>query len=216
MTLKPQEVTPLSMHTKRLTKGRGPLQMQVIDWRHESHWHAIHHPTVNGVIQRRRPIRAIEAYLDTLCEVRLDTDPVILNQNRLRKELETRLPLLNDDDEMRRKFLINDLAGGLRVFLAQSQGREFCLQVCPDLPSDFTFAETPLFMVLSYRGLEVSFRQPNSKDVRTVSAYANCLFHGSQYQNGASQPVEWKCHSKGETPFYVCVTPVAKRAGRRL
>lgn len=214
MTLKPSEVTPLSMHGSRAYRKNENVKKQVIDWRHDSHWHAIHHPGVNGVVQRRRPIRAIESYLDSIKGHERDDTPFVLNQSRLRKELESRLPLPGQEDELRRKFLINDIATTMRVFIAQSKTRDFCLQICPKLPDEFTFAESPLFLIMNYRGLEVAFRQQKSKDERKVGPYANSLFHGGSYQPGYGNAVEWKCHANGPETFYLFATPMGRGKSR--
>ena len=209
MTLRPSAVTPASMKSLKPRKDRTaqPVKRMVIDCKNESQWHAIHHETINGVVLRRRPIRAIESYLNTLGDFAQTAQEFSCAQNRVRNHLNKILPLKNEDDDLRRKFLVNDIANFARILITQSRSREYLYRICPDLPTEFESDPAALKMIISYRDLDITFRQPQDKDERTFSPYGAALFRGTSYDG----PVEWKAEKTSEKAFYLTIEPTTKR-----
>jgi len=109
MTLRPTVVSPASIRSRRPVKGQAMQKKMVIDCKNDTQWRAIHSHEVNGVVLRRRPIRAIETFLDEATDDMFQPQEFITSQSQLRKKLEKILILPNEDSELRRKFLINDL-----------------------------------------------------------------------------------------------------------
>jgi hypothetical protein len=189
----------------RRPKGGGPAQrkMMVIDCKNDSQWAAIHSPTVNGVVLRRRPIRAIETYLDN---VEIEPIEFKASQSQLRKKLEKLLPLNSEDDELRRKFLINDIAAMARIMIAQAKSRDYLFNLGPELPTDFQTYPGALKMIVTYRGRKIFFRQPKDKDVRYFEPYGSALFRGQGYES----PVEWYSATTGDSAFYLTIEPAMR------
>ena len=207
MTLKPTVVSPASIMSRR-PKGGGPVQrkMMVIDCKNDTQWGAIHSAMVNGVVLRRRPIRAIETYLDG---VEIEPTEFKASQSQLRKKLEGILPLNSEGDDLRRKFLINDIAAMARIMIAQAQSRDYLFRLCPELPEDFYTDTGTLKMIVTYRGRKVFFRQPKDKDVRSFDPYGTALFRGQGYES----PVEWYSATTSDSAFYLTIEPAMR--GRR-
>ncbi len=208
MTLRPSVVSPQSMKNLRPRNGGGqPQKLMVIDCRHESHWKAIHDTQVNGVVLRRRPIRAIETFFNNALKDVFKVKDLVCTQSRLRSELINSLPIADDADDLRRKFLINDIASWMRVMITQTRSRDYRIRVCDALPTDFQADPAALKMIISYRGLDVAFRQPKDSDERSVTPYGVMLFRGKSYEG----PVEWRAKINGEQPFYLTIEPHSKR-----
>lgn len=208
MTLRPRVVSPQSLKNLRPRKGgEQPSKMMVIDCRHESHWKAIHDPNVNGVVLRRRPIRAIETFFNNALEDTFKVKDLVCAQSRLRSELINCLPIVDEADDLRRTFLINDIASWMRVMITQTRSRDYRVRICDTLPTDFQSDPAALKMIVSYRGLDVTFRQPKDSDERSVKPYGVMLFRGEAYET----PVEWCTQTNGEQPFYLTIEPHSKR-----
>jgi len=208
MTLRPSAVTPASMKNLRPRNGGGQASKKmVIDCRQESHWRAIHSDTVNGVVLRRRPIRAIETFFDKALPEVFEPQDFTCAQSRLRSELTKCLPIADEGDELRRKFLINDIASWVRVMIAQTRSRDYRVHLCPEMPTQFQCDKGALKMILTYRGLDVRFRQPKDKDERSFSPYGVALFRGEGYES----PVEWRAEQTGAQAFYLSLEPAVKR-----
>ncbi len=209
MTLKPTAVSPASILARRPKKG-GPVQrkMMVIDCKNDSQWAAIHDPVVNGVVLRRRPIRAIETYLDS---VEIGASEFTTSQANLRKKLEKVLPLNSEDDKLRRNFLINDIAAMARIMINQSRSRDYLFKICSNLPAEFQTDKAGLKMIVTYRGQEISFRQPKDTDIRSFEPYGAALFRGESYES----PVEWYSTTTSDSAVYLTIEPAARRMARR-
>lgn len=204
MTLKPTVVSPASMKRLRPLKDRNqPVKMMVIDCKNDTQWNAIHAPEVNGAVQRRRPIRAIESFLDQMGEGGFESTKFIAAQSRLRSLLNKHLVLQNEDDELRRKFLVNDIANWVRILINQTRSRDFLVKVNPDLPTEFQADPGALKMLITYRGIDITFRQPKDKDERSFSPYGAALFRGAAYPTA----VEWMAKKTDDRAFYLTIEP---------
>ncbi|NVK18278.1 MAG: DUF1826 domain-containing protein [Methylocystaceae bacterium] len=204
MTLKPTVVSPTSMKRLRPLKDRNqPVKMMVIDCKNETQWNAIHAPEINGVVQRRRPIRAIESFLDQMADEGFESEQFISAQSRLRSLLNKHLVLQNEEDDLRRKFLVNDIASWVRVLINQTRSRDFLVKINPDLPSEFQSDPAALKMLITYRGIDITFRQPKDKDERSFSNYGAALFRGQAYPTA----VEWMATQTAEKPFCLSIEP---------
>ncbi len=211
MTLKPTVVSPATMGARRPLKDRTmPVKMMVIDCKNDTQWNAIHAPEVNGVVQCRRPIRAIESFLDTAQDAVFEEHEFICAQSRLRTELNKRLILTDEDDELRRKFLVNDITNWVRVLIKQTRSRDFLFKLNGELPTDFQADPAALKMIITYRAQDISFRQPKDKDERDFSPYGVALFRGKAYPTA----VEWHGQAKSDKSFYLTVEPATRRMRR--
>jgi|GEM_PF-1854434 len=214
MTLRPTVVSPATMGNARARKQNTPVKKMVIDCKNDSQWRAIHDPAVNGVVLRRRPIRAIETFLDNACDAVFQAQEFTCAQAQLRKELEKRLILGDEAEELRRKFLINDILKWSRVMIAQTRSRDYRFSLCTELPSTFSTSPSSMCMFLTYRGYEITFRQPKDNDIRSFSPYGAALFRGDAFSRSQSSSVEWYGTTKTERAFYLSMEPFSKR-GRR-
>lgn len=213
--LKPTVVSPATMGNARARKSQASQKKMVIDCKNDSQWRAIHEQTINGVVLRRRPIRAIETFLDNAPEAVFEPQEFTCAQAQLRKELEKRLPLLNEGEDLRRKFLINDILKYSRVMISQTRSRDYLFRICSELPQkNFVSDACAMRMFLTYRGLEISFRQPKDNDIRSFSPYGVALFHGAGYSRTESSPVEWYTTTTTERAFYITMEPFSKRMRR--
>ncbi len=208
MTLRPRKIASVSLSRgMKMRTEQAPIKKMVIDCRHDSHWNAIHDGAVNGVVLRRRPIRAIETFLDQAQPDVFQAVEFSCAQNRLRTELQKHLVIENDEDDIRGKFLINDIANHVRVMINQTRSRDFLFRLCPELPTEFHCDPAGLKMVITFRGARISFRQPGDKDIRDFKPYGVALFRGQAYES----PVEWKAERSGEKAFYLTVEPAQRR-----
>jgi hypothetical protein len=214
MTLRPTIVSPATMGNARVRKSNAVAKKMVIDCKNESQWLAIHEQPVNGVVLRRRPIRAIETYLDNAPDAVFQSHEFTCSQAGLRKELEKHLVLISEDEEIRRKFLINDILKWSRVMISQTRSREYLYKICSDLPSAFVTSPSSLCMFVTYRGQEITFRQPKDTDIRSFSPYGAGLFRGDSYSRTESCSVEWYGTKTGDRAFYMTMEPYSKRARR--
>lgn len=214
MTLRPTAVSPYTMGNARARKKNAPVKKMVIDCKNDSQWHAIHDEAINGVVMRRRPIRAIETFLDHAGDDVFQAQEFTSTQAQLRRELEKRLVISNDEDELRRKFLINDVLKWSRVMIAQSRSRDYLFKICPDLPNSFATSPSSMCMVLTYRGQDITFHQPKDPDIRSFSPYGSALFRGDAYSRTEFSPVEWYGTATSERSFHLTMEPFSKR-GRR-
>ncbi|MDV7338717.1 DUF1826 domain-containing protein [Terasakiella sp. A23] len=211
MTLKPTVVSPATIKSRRPLKDRNmPAKMMVIDCKNDTQWNAIHALEVNGVVLRRRPIRAIESFLDGATGEVFAEHEFVCVQSRLRSELNKRLVLANEEDEMRRKFLVNDITSWVRVLIRQSRSRDFLFKLNSHLPSDFHADPNQLKMLVTYRAQKITFRQPKDKDERDFSPYGVALFRGQAYPT----PVEWRAETSSDKAFYLTIEPASRRMRR--
>ncbi|SCA54878.1 hypothetical protein MTBPR1_10125 [Candidatus Terasakiella magnetica] len=210
MTLRPTVVSPASMKNLRPRKDGQIQKRMVIDCKNDMQWRAIHEPAVNGVVMRRRPIRAIETFLSETQDENFAPCEFTCAQSRLRSELNKHLVLNSDEEELRRKFLVNDITNWVRVLIAQSRSRDYLFRLCTELPTDFSADSGALKMIITYSGLDVTFRQPKDKDERSFSPYGVALFRGQGYE----APVEWLARKTQERAFYLTIEPAVKRLRR--
>lgn len=210
MTLRPTIVSPESMKNLRPRKDKAPVKKLVIDCKNDTQWNAIHTDAVNGVVLRRRPIRAMETYLDNAPSEIYKPREFVCAQSRLRTELNKHLVLASDDDELRRKFLTNDIANYVRVFINQTRSRDFLVKICQSLPTEFSEDPSGLKLIMTYRDTEITFRQPKDKDERSFSPYGVALFRGQAYE----APVEWLGKTTSDKAFYLTVEPYVRRMSR--
>jgi len=202
------------MMARGVKKDRPVQKKMVIDCKNDSHWRAIHTPAVNGVVLRRRPIRAIETFMNNAGPETFEANEFICPQSQLRKNLEKLFPLTSDDEEMRRKFLINDILNMSRIMISQTRSRDFKFTICSDLPTGFQLDAAPMKMFLTYRGLDITFRQPKDKDIRTFNPYGVGLFRGQAYSTSDASPVEWYATRTSDDAFYLTIEPYSKRMRR--
>ncbi|WP_135078231.1 DUF1826 domain-containing protein [Terasakiella sp. SH-1] len=211
MTLRPTVVSPANMRNlKPRNKQAGPEKRMVIDLKNASQWRAIHDPAVNGVVLRRRPIRAIETYFNEAPDEVFQPHEFTCAQSRLRTELEKHLLLKSEEDELRRKFLINDITNWSRVLITQARSRDYRFAFCSELPQKFQSDAGALKMIVTYRAMEITFRQPKDSDERSFSPYGVALFRGQSYE----APVEWQAQRKEEQAFYLTIESALKRGLR--
>ncbi|NVJ93645.1 MAG: DUF1826 domain-containing protein [Methylocystaceae bacterium] len=211
MTLRPTVVSPLTMQNRRTAGGgRQPIKRMVIDCKNDTQWNAIHAPEVNGVVLRRRPIRAIETFLDQAGDDFFNPQEFICAQSRMRNEFNKRLFQSSEEEELRRKFLVNDIANWVRILMGQAHSRDYLFKLCTELPTDFQSDPAGLKMIITYRGQNISFRQPKDTDEKSFAPYGVALFRGSAYE----APVEWHGRTEGDRAFYLTVEPASRRMRR--
>ncbi|WP_417782524.1 DUF1826 domain-containing protein [Terasakiella pusilla] len=204
MSLKPSAVTPASMLNLRPRGDRGqPQKMMVIDCRTDQHWDKIHEPDVNGVVLRRRPIRAVETFFNQAPDVVFQSHKFKAAHSRLRTELNKWLSAGKDDESLRQKFLVNDIANHVRLLIKQTKSRDYVFRFNEPLPDSFEADKSALKMLITYQGLEIDFRQPKDKDVRSITPYGVALFRGLSYPTA----VEWQARLTAEKAFYLTVEP---------
>jgi len=211
MTLKPQPLTPHSMQRTVGRKGKSQPHM-VIDLKHQSQWGAIHEQGINGVAYRRRPIRALESFLESL-EVPIAPQAFSVMQSQLRRKLKDIFAQATESGDMRAQFLMNDLAGLMRIMIGQSQSRNFMIQINQGLDYPLTIAPTGLALIVTYRDVCLDFAQSGQrqdetpKDLKTIQPYGALLVRGASYD----PPVYWRLRQTGAQPFSIVITPSAKR-----
>lgn len=217
MTLKPQPLSPHSMQRSFGRKGKAQPHM-VIDLKHESQWSAVHEQGVNGVAWRRRPIRAIESYLDGIAG-HMTPQSLVVMQSQLRRSMRQILETAGEAaEDSRGQFLLNDLAAQMRVMIGQSQSRNFAVQINQGLDQPLMVAPSGLVMVLAYRDVAIDFSQAAQngddkiKDLKTLQSYGTLLARGAAYD----PPVYWRLKTTGDHPFCLVITPTgARKTARR-
>lgn len=204
MSLKPSAVTPASMLNLRPRGDRAqPQKMMVIDCRMDQHWDKIHDRDVNGVVLRRRPIRAIETFFEQAPDHVFQPHSFKAAQSRLRNELNKWLSAGSEEENLRQKFLVNDIANHVRLLIKQTKSRDYIFRFNELLPNHFEADKSALKMLMTYQGLDIDFRQPNDKDVRSVTPYGVALFRGLGYPTA----VEWQAKRTAEKAFYMTIEP---------